>query len=72
MFDVELFNYRIIGEVAEWGVMQIEASCPTDLANKAYHLQKEFRAELVNFGQAIERFEDGSPAYPKEKKQYPR
>ena len=72
MFEVELFNYRNQDEVVEWGIMQITASCPTDLANKAYRLQKEFGAELVNFGRVIERLEDGSPAYPKEKKQYPR
>lgn len=86
MFEIELHYPPTPHDDAKVVVMQVEASCITELANIAYRLQTQggYRTvrnlltgktrvgglliEHVSFGPIIERFEDGSPAYGKQKK----
>lgn len=70
MYEIEIYNGRNTadGSTIEYAILPVEATCITDLEAQAYGLQRQLRAEHVNFGLAIERFDDGSPAYPKEEK----
>lgn len=64
MYEIEFWNLPDVDHL----VLRADATCPTDLMNQAYALQRQNGAELVNFGLAIERDEYGMPAYPREEK----
>lgn len=68
--EIEVYNGRNTadGSLIEFAVMPVQVSCGTELMYQANALRRQLRAEHVTYSRAIERNEDGSPAYPKEEK----
>ena len=56
--EIELY---FIGEDSHMELLEVEATCVTELTNVAYAVQKNKRAAHVSFGPVIERDADGSP-----------
>ena len=69
LYEVELHFW--FGEESEqdpyMALEYIEASCITELSNKAHELAQKQKANYVSFGPSVPRREDGSVDYGKRK-----